>query len=257
MKKELKISTLSIVCVLCTAIAMPSFGASAVRSIGGAGTYSSASNAATAGSKTSSGSTNSVRAGSLRATGAKTSSATSSSSTRAAATPRLSIGKYLGGATTTKPSTGSGTIDPEQSGWNDRLEARVDKLEVGVKQLQEDLNDMTDGGYRISVEEKDGELTIYQGDKKVWSGNVGSAEGLEDLQDALDALTARVSANEVAIEDLNDLVADLQVAIDGKQAAGNYAAADALADLKADVEALQGSSVSDAVIQELNTKVDE
>ena len=88
MKNELKISTLSIVCVLCTAMAMPSFGAPAVRSLGGAGTYSSASSAASTGSKSTSTAKSTVRGGSMRVGDEKP---TTSTSTRAAASPRLSI----------------------------------------------------------------------------------------------------------------------------------------------------------------------
>lgn len=259
MKKELKISTLSIVCVLCTVIAMPSFGASAVRSIGGAGTYSSASNAATAGSKTSSGSTNSVRAGSLRSTGAK--ATTSASSTRAAATPRLSIGKYLSGVGATgKPSTGSGSLDVEQSGWNDKLDKRVGVLELDVKKLKEDFNNMTGGGYEIAVEEKDGVLTISQGDKEVWSGNVGSAEGLEELQETLDEITARVSVNETAIADLESKVDAIN--LDGFLTSADLSELNsAVSALKlvdesmdAAIKVLQGGKVS---TEDLNAKVEE
>jgi exonuclease VII small subunit len=259
MKKELKISTLSIVCVLCTVIAMPSFGASAVRSIGGAGTYSSASNAATAGSKTSSGSTNSVRAGSLRSTGAK--ATTSTSSMRAAATPRLSIGKYLSGVGATgKPSTGSGSLDVEQSGWNDKLDKRVGVLELDVKKLKEDFNNMTGGGYEIVVEEKDGVLTISQGDKEVWSGNVGSAEGLEELQETLDEITARVSVNETAIADLESKVDAIN--LDGFLTSADLSELETVvATLKtanesmdAAIKALQGGKVS---TEDLNAKVEE
>lgn len=103
MKNELKISTLSIVCVLCASMALPSYGASSVRSLGGAGTYSSASSAATAkssGDSTGGGAINSVRAGSVRVNNVAgaTGGATRSGSTRAATTPRLSIGKYLAGS---------------------------------------------------------------------------------------------------------------------------------------------------------------
>ena len=103
MKNELKKSTLSIVCVLCASMALPSYGASSVRSLGGAGTYSSASSAATAkssGNSTGGGAINSVRAGSVRVNNAvgATGGATRSGSTRAATTPRLSIGKYLAGS---------------------------------------------------------------------------------------------------------------------------------------------------------------
>ena len=78
MKNELKISTLSIACVLCTAMAMPSFGAPAVRSLGGAGTYSSASSAASTGSKSASTAKSTVRGGSMRVGDAKPTTSTSS-----------------------------------------------------------------------------------------------------------------------------------------------------------------------------------
>ncbi|MBQ2858896.1 MAG: hypothetical protein IJE82_00860 [Alphaproteobacteria bacterium] len=270
MKKELKISTLSIVCVLCTTIAMPSFGASAVRSIGGAGTYSSASSAATAGAKTSSGSTNSVRAGSLRATGAKPTASTSS--TRAATTsPRLSIGKYLGGATTMgKPSTGSGTINPGQSA-SGNLQTRIEVLEefmgftetgtpikdtvaglvVDVEQLQKDLNDMTDGGYRISVEEKDGKLTINQGDNEIWSGEFATVDGLQALEDKI---------NEIVIPDLTDYAkkADLDGLLTSADLSDLESAVSALElvdeSMDAAIKALQGGMIT---ADDLNAKVNE
>ena len=97
MKNELKISTLSIVCALCAATVMPAFGATAVRSLGGAGTYSSASSAASAKSASDGNSAiNTARGGSMRV-GTST-GASRSTSTRAATTPRLSIGKYLAGS---------------------------------------------------------------------------------------------------------------------------------------------------------------
>ena len=250
MKKNLKISTLSIVCVLCTSMAMPSFGASAVRSIGGAGTYSSAASAANSGVNTSSGSTKSVRAGSLRATGAKTAStASSASSTRAAAAnPRLSIGKYLGGATAVGGSGSAGTIKPGQSGWNNGMEQRVSDLELDVKQLQEDFEDLTDGGYRITVEDEDGKLTISQGDKKIWSGEFATADGLQALEDKI---------NEIVVPDVSDLVTSAQLAelrtvlekeIAKKQNSGDYATADALKTVSDSLGTLTGNVYTKAEI---------
>ena len=55
---------------------------------------------------------------------------------------------------------------------------------------------------------------------------------------------------------LTEVQTALQTAIDGKQAAGEYAAADALEELAADVEALKSSSTSNEVIEQLNAKVD-
>ena len=224
MKNELKISTLSIACVLCTAMAMPSFGAPAVRSLGGTGTYSSASSAASTGSKSASTAKSTVRGGSMRVGDTTT---TSSTSTRAAASPRLSIGKYLASssATSGKPS-GGGNLGQagQESSWKPRVEALEavlglpdldDGLVVDVKRLQKDLNVMTGGGYRISVEEEDGKLTISQGDEEVWAGGVASFEGLKALQDALDALTGRVSVSETAIATLETGLESLKNTVDG------------------------------------------
>lgn len=254
MKNELKISTLSIVCVLCTAMAMPSFGAPAVRSLGGAGTYSSASSAASTGSKSTSAAKSTVRGGSMRVGDTTT---TASTSTRAAASPRLSIGKYLASSSAMgKPSTGTGTTNPEQSGWGKGLEERVGKLEVDVRSLQEDLNDMTGGGYRISVEEKDGKLTISQGDKEVWSGGFTSVEELEDLQGALDALTERVSANETAIATLESGLESLKKTVDGLGDIASGDLLDRIADLETVVNGLQSGGASGETVSQLQEDVE-
>ena len=266
MKNELKISTLSIVCVLCTAMAMPSFGAPAVRSLGGAGTYSSASSAASTGSKSASTAKSTVGGGSMRVGDAKP---TTSMSTRAAASPRLSIGKYLGGVTTvggSKPSSGGNLGQAgQESSWKPRVEALEavlglpdldDGLVVDVKQLQKDLNDMTGGGYRISVEEEDGKLTISQGDKEVWTGGFASFEGLKALQDALDALTGRVSVNETAIATLETGLESLKNTVDGL---GDIASGDLLnrvADLESTVRGLQSGGASGETVTQLQEDVE-
>ena len=264
MKNELKISTLSIACVLCTAMAMPSFGAPAVRSLGGTGTYSSASSAASTGSKSASTAKSTVRGGSMRVGDTTT---TSSTSTRAAASPRLSIGKYLASssATSGKPS-GGGNLGQagQESSWKPRVEALEavlglpdldDGLVVDVKQLQKDLNDMTGGGYRISVEEEDGKLTISQGDKEVWAGGFASFEGLKALQDALNALTGRVSVNETAIATLETGLESLKNTVDGL---GGIASGDLLnrvADLESTVRGLQSGGASGETVTQLQEDV--
>ncbi|MBR1953621.1 MAG: hypothetical protein IKA25_00920 [Alphaproteobacteria bacterium] len=269
MKNELKISTLSIVCVLCTAMAMPSFGAPAVRSLGGAGTYSSASSAASTGSKSTSAAKSTVRGGSMRVGDTTT---TASTSTRAAASPRLSIGKYLASssAVSSKPSSGGnlGQAGVEQrvtkleevlgeyDGKFGDLLIDIEQMQVDVKQLQEDLNDMTDGGYRISVEEEDGKLIIGQGDKEVWSGGFASFEGLKALQDALDALTGRVSANETAIATLETGLESLKKTVDDL---GDIASDDLLnrvADLESTVEGLQSGGASGETVSQLQEDVE-
>ena len=196
MKNELKISTLSIVCVLCTAMAMPSFGAPAVRSLGGAGTYSSASSAASTGSKSASTAKSTVRGGSMRVGDAKP---TTSTSTRAAASPRLSIGKYLGGVTTvggSKPSSG-------------------------------------------------GNL-----------GQAGVAQRVTKLEDALDALTGRVSVNETAIATLGTGLESLKNTVDGL---GGIASGDLLnrvADLESTVRGLQSGGASGETVTQLQEDVE-
>ena len=138
MKNKIKISTLSIVCVLCASVAMPGFAASSVRALGGAGTYSSASSAAAAKADGTAGggAINSVRAGSMRVNnvaGANTGAARSGSA-RATTTPRLSIGKYLSGSSAiTGGSSISGANKPDAgSGSGNDLRERVAALEEFV-----------------------------------------------------------------------------------------------------------------------------
>ena len=92
MKYETKISTISIVCALCATVSMPAFSAPAVRSLGGAGTYNGASNAAT--TRVASGDVTALRGGALRvnntASSANKKSTGVNSGSRVAATPRLS-----------------------------------------------------------------------------------------------------------------------------------------------------------------------
>ncbi len=183
MKNELKISTLSIVCVLCATAFSSAYGASTVRTLGGTGTYNSASAASASGT-----STGVARAGVARVTpaaGRVTSTSTTSGTTSSAATtasrvstaPRLSLGKYLGGTTTVnRPSGGnnpglSGDEDYSQDmeklrqqlqqqidAANKKLEDAVDAV-AGLQETvdsiaQSSVQGVVDGGY-ISVD-KDG-----------------------------------------------------------------------------------------------------
>lgn len=153
MKKDLNISRIAIVCVLCTAAVSGAYAASSVRSLGGSGTYTSASSAASAGS---SGATTAVRGGSLRVTpssgqsgSSTTISAGTTTSGRVATSPRLSIGQYLGGATSVsgggsslRPGTGSGSsgggsssgggMDPDVAG---EVLAAIDDIRRDVDAL--------------------------------------------------------------------------------------------------------------------------
>lgn len=156
MKKDLKISTVAIVCVLCAAVSA-AHGASSVRTLGGAGTYSSA--AAASGTPTSS---VTARGGSVRVTPTvnRVSSGTVNNSasagvttTRVATTPRLSIGKYLGGGTAVsggssiKPQN-PGTSGGSSSGGVDPSVAAA--LRSDVDQLRRDVDTLHDADDALS-----------------------------------------------------------------------------------------------------------
>ena len=252
MKTELKISTLSIICVLGTVIALPSFGASAVRSLGGAGTYSSASSAATAGAKPSTGTVGSVRAGSLRTTAAKSTAPSKVSSTRTAAAPRLSIGKYLGGvALPGGAGSSSGTINPGQSSISD-LKKTVDDLVVDVDGLKEEIASLT--GEYPTIEFENGILTIVQ-------DGVSEEIDLNDYfasEDALQALDDKI--NEIVIPDLSEYAkkSDLDGLLTSADLSELQSAVDALesadVSMNAAIEALQGGMIT---ADDLNAKVEE
>ena len=156
MKKDLKISTVAIVCVLCAAVSV-AHGASSVRTLGGAGTYSSA--AAASGTSTSSAT---ARGGSVRVTPTvnRVSSGTVNNSasagvttTRVATTPRLTIGKYLGGGTAVsggssiKPQN-PGTSGGSSSGGVDPSVAAA--LRSDVDQLRRDVDTLHDADDALS-----------------------------------------------------------------------------------------------------------
>lgn len=152
MKTETKTSKLAIICALCAITATPSMAAAPVRALGGSGTYNSASSAAT--SKTTGTTAASTRAGTLRVmpSTSKTSTGTNvakpatsaTTSTRVAATPRLSLGKYLAGNRVVQPSGGAGGtggsefVDSNDPLWKQvaELPPRVDALEAGVTVLE-------------------------------------------------------------------------------------------------------------------------
>lgn len=156
MKKDLKISTVAIVCVLCAAVSA-AHGASSVRTLGGAGTYSSA--AAASGTSTSSAT---ARGGSVRVTptvnrvssGAVNNSASAgATTTRVATTPRLSIGKYLGGGTGV---SGGSSIKPQNPGTSGgSTGGGVDPsvaaaLRSDVDQLRRDVDNLHDADDALS-----------------------------------------------------------------------------------------------------------
>lgn len=269
MKTKNNISILSIVSVLCAAVVVPSYAASSVRALGGAGTYNSASSAASA---KASGAENTARAGSLRVGG--TTGGTRSSSTRGSSAPRLSIGKYLGGSSVV---SGGSSLRPGQSGSgtgggvsgnNGKLQERVEALEqfvgfsengtqikdsvadldLDVKALQTDLSDIT--GKLTTVEFADGVLTIVQDGKTVTDVELAT---VADLQAAVDSIVIPSLDGYAKLTDIEamgflttDDLAKTQDAIDALRAVDKA--------MDSAIKSLQGGAITEGV---LNAKVAE
>ena len=202
MKHNLGISTVAIVCVLCTAVS-GAYGASSVRSLGGSGTYTSASNAAAAAD--SNGSASSIRGGSVRVNPTSGVSGTSTTieagtttSGRVATTPRLSIGHYLGGVTSvsggsslrpTTPSggtsgggsTGGGVSGDDFAG----LQGRVDQLERDYNDLQGVTDGLTD---QIATKQ---DVLVPGNDGYIIIDNNEIFVDVEPLRDALNIAAGR------------------------------------------------------------------
>ena len=171
MKKDLKISRLAIICVLCTAVS-GAYGASSVRNLGGSGTYTSVSSAASAGTDGAS----SVRGGSLRVTpsagqsGSSTTINTGTTTTgRVATSPRLSIGHYLGGATSVsggsslRPQTPGSSSGGSSSG-GDISGGDLAGLRDQIDQLGRDVEDLRTADDNINDALSDKQDTLYPGE---------------------------------------------------------------------------------------------
>lgn len=210
MKYNFRISTLSIVCAISAGISVPVFGAPAVRSLGGAGTYAGTAGAvggvlSAAPSAGRAGSVPSGRVGSASVTNSanatnSTMSGVSSNrvaSTRAVASPRLSIGKYLSGATV-GGTTGGSTVKPGQPGVDTDGLKRIDELEVKVEDLANDIADLT--GQTTTVEYEDGILTIIQDNRTTeydLSEYLATQEELQELEDKLNDLVIPTKVSEL------------------------------------------------------------
>ena len=218
MKTHTKISTLAVVYALCAGVAMPTFAAPSVRALGGAGTYSSASSATQA--KTGTASTaqkaETVRGGSLSVdsgtssagaktvtnkvsgtvTGARGSSARSAS-VRVPSSARLSIGKYLGGASVSQPPK---QCIPGEPGC-DTPTPSEDFIE-----------------YDISYDEDTYRLTIYDKTNRVevMSRDVASHKALESLREDLTELERLVGSGELDTEAVT-IIAAINELVAGKQ----------------------------------------
>ncbi len=194
MKKDLKISTWAIVCVLCAATSVAS-AASSVRSLGGAGTYNSA--AAASGNNNSG--VSGVRGGSLRvaptsdksSTGSINSSATTTDG-RVVTGPRLSIGKYLGGGTSVSggssikrptgdtSSGGSGVTPGEASALRRDIE-NLKNADVAlgdkIDRKQDVLTPASDGF--VAIDNRTNEITVDVDKLKDAIGTVAGQDGRE------------------------------------------------------------------------------
>lgn len=161
MKKEFKLVSASVIGLVCASLMTPSFAVTAVRSLGGAGTYTGTTSAAQ--------SATTARAGSVRVGGSTRTSATSSAalrtpSTRSATAPRLSIGKYLS-ANSSLGTGGKVELSNTVNSSVNELNTKYDELEQTVKNfdidgLRAEVDALTDAEIALSYDESNGVLTI-------------------------------------------------------------------------------------------------
>lgn len=183
MKSEFKVSILSLVCVL-GIVFSDAYAASSVRSLGGAGTYVSASSAANSGSGnnvTSVARSGSVRVSPTTSQNTSSGSSESSSGTRVINVPRLSIGQYLGGGTSVSggsslrpqtpgggSSSGGGDIDP---GLMNSLQRDVDELKRNVSDILEVNDKLTEAlneKQNALLPDSDGFIDIDQNTNEIY-----------------------------------------------------------------------------------------
>lgn len=194
MRKDLKISTWAIVCVLCAATSVAD-AASSVRNLGGAGTYNSAA-AATSGNV---GVATGVRGGSLRVSpssdrlpsGTTNSSATTTNG-RVATGQRLSIGKYLGTGTsvsggssikrpTADSSSGGSGVTPGEANALRRDIENLKNADVAlgdkIDRKQDVLTPASDGF--VAIDNRTNEITVDVDKLKDAIGTVAGKDGRE------------------------------------------------------------------------------
>lgn len=194
MRKDLKISTWAIVCVLCAATSVAD-AASSVRNLGGAGTYNSAA-ATTSGNV---GGATGVRGGSLRVSpssdrlpsGTTNSSATTTNG-RVATGQRLSIGKYLGTGTsvsggssikrpTADSSSGGSGVTPGEANALRRDIENLKNADVAlgdkIDRKQDVLTPASDGF--VAIDNRTNEITVDVDKLKDAIGTVAGQDGRE------------------------------------------------------------------------------
>ena len=182
--QSLKISTVSLLCVLYAGFVGNAFAAASVRTLGGTGTVNGT---AAVGTSTRSAPT---RAASLRVSPSNarlvttttssgntaTSGATSTGSKTAGTTQRLSIGKDLGGATTTAQT---GMTQPEAAAL-DNLGDQVDALDTQVGSIDtrvEALENKNISGTGVVVVDQDGVISVDVDEliKELWGDDANAA----------------------------------------------------------------------------------
>ena len=233
-------------------IAVPSYAASSVRALGGAGTYNGTTSAVTAKSDGTS-TAGTMRAGTMRTNNATTGANTRVTSSRAATSPRLSIGKYLGGSSVISGGSSTKPINPDQSGVGgpsgdmSELTNRVAALEqftgysengpqitdtvaelvIDVAALQADLSEVT--GEHTIVEYDNGFLTIIQEGKTTeydLAKEFVASSSLETaLQTAIDSVIADMDekfADTASKADIEELSKEIDQIVAGEDGLTNY-----------------------------------
>ena len=260
MKKELKISTLTIVCVLCAGMVSGAHAASSVRNLGGSGTYSSAASASSANSGVRA--ATSVRGGSVRVTPTSNQSGSSASisagsttSGRVATSPRLSIGHYLGGGTSVSggsslrpqnPGSGSSVSGGGSSGGEidtgtlEGLREQIDVLLRDVQDLQGAVDTkqdvLTAGNNFVSIENNEILVDVDELRYELGAGCDFIVEGGNIVRDCNGDKTTIIAVDDVvgdgyvSLEDMNAAIADAVADV-----ADTYATKDELTTATADM----------------------
>lgn len=260
MKKELKISTLTIVCVLCAGMVSGAHAASSVRNLGGSGTYSSAASASSANSGARA--ATSVRGGSVRVTPTSNQSGSSASisagsttSGRVATSPRLSIGHYLGGGTSVSggsslrpqnPGSGSSVSGGGSSGGEidtgtlEGLREQIDVLLRDVEDLQGAVDTkqdvLTTGNNFVSIENNEILVDVDELRYELGAGCDFIVEGGNIVRDCNGDKTTIIAVEDivgdgyVSLEDMNAAIADAVADV-----ADTYATKDELTTATADM----------------------
>ncbi len=207
MKTKFNILSASLVGIVCASIMTPSFAASSVRSLGGAGTFTGTSSVRSNTATSTSGSAvSAARAGSIRinnGTSAKVNSGASlrTPSTRSAAAPRLSIGKYLAGSSALGGGSSSGgNVNVGQSGVSS---SEIKEIKEGLAALEAEIENMTGGAADVEFkyDESTGELIFVHGGETFYAdlATQESVAALEErLNEAILSAGATIEADENA-----------------------------------------------------------